>query len=610
MKIKKIRTYLLILLGILLIVGVFLYSCGQTEGGSGSSGDHNPAVSASNLFDVSGAKAIATASSGTSTSSAIKTMSAARVTELLKLSDDGTISSVFTESLGSTWHPPISVIETGPDGTLYVGFQWGIWISDGGGSSGTGESTSGGGKSVAFFRIFPSGTVESVDEDIYGVGTWYGSDENGELPKKQVQFDSDGNIYYLGTGQSGSTVLKKKLASSGAISQIGSSNMEVRDFLICPNGFVLFHGSNAGSWGTEWLRVMYGSTVSNVFYNSGGGWLRSYYYQVIDSVNYVFLVGENLTLLDSSGVPQNYTGIVKVTLASSGAPSLVEALYDDNNMYSDDWGTIGGQLTWGYWDSVEAANKKFFVSNNYGELIRPLSLEAGVTEAEIRAFIRKKYQSITTDTLSSITFAGQAATIEGWQVSNFLDDLVSANIDGKTWKKWREENNFSTGIRFGNAKQLLFADNGKLYAVMGLDTWGSGSSRGDKLFQIVNASGSAEIVAFPQDTATYYKSMSKARAYGNYVVYLSNKVGQYKIFRLNLNSPTTAPVDMLPSRSNIEIFSFNYNPVSGKLLYDVYDLSDNTSYLTEQALTSTTGAIEISAEGYTITDIVPFDARE
>ena len=587
----------LIILAVIVAMVIFFSACGsQGGGGSGGSPSQNPAVSINSLFDVSGAQAIATASNNTTSGSAIKSFSSSNVTELLKLNASGEISSVLSSTLENKWHPPISVIETGPDGSLYVGFQWGIWVN-------TTTSSTDSGSQVAFFKIFKTGTVEVVDSTVYGIGTWYGGSENGELPAKQVQFDSSGNIYYLGKTSAGNTILKKK-TTAGVISQIGSSNSEVRDFLVTPGGLVLFHGSNVGNWSIEWLRVINGSTVSNIFYNDGAGYLRAYYYQSVGATNYIFLIGENLTLLNENSVPQKYSGITRVTLSSAGAPTTVEALYDDKNMYNDTYSTLGSQLTWGYWDPTEMMNKKFFVTSNYGQVSLPLSLEAGVTEAAIRSFIRKKYQSITTDTLDTLAFAGKT-TGESWQLNNYLDDLVAANITGKTWAKWREENGLN-GVQFGNAKQLVFASSGKLYAVIRLDNWGSGSSKGDKLFQVVSQYGSAEISAFPQDTANYYKSMNKVHAIGDYAVYLSNKVGNYKIYRLDLTDSSAAPVDMIPSQSNIEIFNYDYDATTGLLFYDVYDLSNNTSYLSKQALTSTTVTSQTSAGAYTITDIVPF----
>ncbi len=589
----------------LFMISLLVFGCNRVTQETATD-DHNPAISASDLFDVSGASAIATASETTSSSSAIRSMQLTDVTELLKLNEAGSIESVLSPLLESQWHPPISVIETGPDGSLYVGFRWPIWIE--------GESTTEAGVNAAFFSISPSGAVEVVDSTIYGVGTWYGHSENGELPVKQVQFDSDGNLYYLGESSSGTTVLKKK-TPGGTISQIGTNRMAVRDFLVAENGFVFFHGSNSESWNIEWLRVIYNNAVQNIFYNDGDtGWLRSYYYHVVDSSHYVFLVGENLTLLDENEIPKKYSGIIRVALSASGEPTAVEALYDDNNMYHDTR-SVGEQITWGYWDEVEMADKNFFTRNDHNDIVRPLSLEAGVSEEDIRIFIRNQYQSITSDTLDGVSFEGIAADIEDWQLSDHLDDLISENVVGKTWARWKEENDLQ-GVRFGNARQLLFGDDGKLYAVMRLDEWGAGSSKGDKLFQIVNASGEAEIIGFSQDTTNYYKSMSRVRLYGNYAIYLSNKVGNYKVLRLDLTDTSAAPVDMLSDKTDVEIFSFSYDETANILYYDMYDLSNNTTHLVSQPFDITAAGLGafasdytlISAGNYTITDVVPFAA--
>jgi len=596
----------LILVVCSLLVTTLVVGCGDHGGGGSGGGDRNPTVSVSELFDVSGATAIAAASSSTVSTSDIRAMSGATVTELLKwisseASSAASLESVLTDALTRNYHPPISLIETGPDGSLYVGFQWSLWIRNEAGVEGD----------AAFFKITPAGVVSVVDDVISGVGTWYGDSNNGELPVKQLQFDSAGNLYYLGRGTSGSTILKKK-TTAGVISQIGNDRMEVRDFLVTPDGLVFFHGSNAGAWSIEWLRVVdTTNSVHNLFYNDGSnGYLRCYYRHKVGDTNYVYLVGENMTLLDGIQT-RNISGIVKVTLTATGAASAITVLYDDNNMYSDSYGTIGGQLVWGYWDDVAQKNQRFFAYDTYGNLIVPLSLEAGVTEAQILAYIRAKFQTTTTDNLADIIFAGLTTTEawpNKWDMSYRLDDLINTKIAGTTWASWKETNGLQ-GVRFGNAKQVLFPDDGNLYAILKLDTWNSGSAKGDKLFRIVNSSGALATQGFLQDEATYYKSMSKARACGDYVIYLSNKAGQYKILRLDLRDATLAPVDLIPDKTNIEIFGFTYDAAASKIYYDVYDLDNNTSYMAEQLVTLTAVAAEISAEGYTVTEVVPFEAE-
>jgi len=354
---------------------------------------------------------------------------------------------------------------------------------------------------------------------------------------------------------------------------------------------------------TAWLRVIYNGSVNNIFYNdnsAGYGWLRAYYK---DDNNNVILVGTNLTLEDNVGEARRYSGIIRVRLAADGTQTAVEALYDDNNMYSDTYATIGSQLNWGYWDPSEMAQAKFFAQSS-GSTALPLSLGTGVSEEGIRDFIRNKFHTISLDTLDSLTFEGRT-TSESWTITIWLDDLVSDNISGETWSQWRQDNGL-TNVQFGNAKQLLFAESGELYAVMSLDTWGSSAIKGDKLFMIIDASGEANIVAYPQDTATNYKSMNKVRLYGDYAIYSSSKVGRYKLFRLDLTDSSQLPVDLIPDKTNVEIYGFNFNPLTGMLMYNVYDNNTNSSYLAEQLITSTDVASESSAEGRIIIDVEPF----
>ena len=633
----------LVAIAFLVSFTLFYFGCGQQGGsggggsyydpgsGGGGSGDpYSNTVTLSSLFDVSGAKAIVSAASSQTSANSIRAKSSS-ATELLKLLPDGTFKEILSSSYG--YRPSISVIEKGPDGSLYVGFSNKLYYSTGSSNGNSDEdktptdTTSGGAtassdassikpkyvdsEGAAFFKVKTDGSIEVVDSSISGMGSWYnGGGNQSELPAKIVQFDDAGNLYYLassGDGMDATSVLKKK-TTAGTISQIGSSNMAVRDFLVAPDGFVLFHGSNKGNWSIEWLRSIApsGSPVNNIFYNdtSGGGeygYLRTYY---LDKNGDVYLVGQNLRIVDPvTDEEKKYSGIIRVSLNSSGTPTAVNALYDDNNMYNDTYSTIGDQLTWGYWNGTE--QKKFFeMETNMSTPQLPLVLASGVTDASIREHIRSKYQNITTDTLNSITFEGFSPSNGQWIVEA-LNTLVSANISGTTWATWRSENGLQ-GVSFGNAKQILFADDGSVYAVMKLDSWtGSSATKGDRVYKIVNSHGEAAISAFTQDST--YKTISRAKCFGNYLIYLASKMGYYKIFKHTLSNPS-APEDMTSDKDNVEIFNFNYNSANGKLMYDVYDLNTNTSYMVEQLITNNV-AEEKEAEGYTITDVVPFVAQ-
>lgn len=567
----------------------------------------SPTNGLSSVFNVSGAVAIASAKAGMVSSSGLKALTVSSADSILKLTASGELVSIFTNPGG--YSSTISVIETGPDGSLYVGLTWGIYLTVPGTMGGTVS------KQLAFFRIKPDGSPEVVDDTVVGMGSWYNSSNGGELPAKQVQFDSDGNVYYLGRvdiNGTTTTVLKKK-TTAGDISQIGNANMEVRDFLVCPNGIVLFHGSNAGNWSQEWLRAIYNNSVHNIFYNDGSsGYLRAYY---IDKSGHVLLVGSNLTVEDQDGSAIRLSGIIHATLDSTGKPTLIEPIYDDNNMYNNYYSKLSDQLLWGYWDPSSAATEHFFTVNDHDSLIRPLVLQDGVTEASIRTYIRKKYQKITTDTLADLTFTGMdverpSEEVHGTWVNNLNDKIdaeLAFHIVGTTWKQWREDNGL-TNISFGSAKQILTAADGAVYAVMPLDNWGTSKVKGDKLLRIINSSGQLDMVAYLQYPG--FLTVDKARTYGNYCVYKSSTVGKGKILRIDLADAVSAPIDMTADKINAEIFNFNFNPVTSMLMYDVYDMNNNTSYLVDQLITSASAASANEANGYTITDIVPFQATQ
>jgi len=550
------------------------------------------------LFNVSGAKAILSAKTVSASSSSVHARSV-NANDILKYTASGDMTSIFSDP--SSAHAIVSVIEKGPDGSLYIGFQGSILDPV------TGSYN-------AFFRVDPSGSTEVVDDSIVGIGSWSGSSNFGELTAKAVQFDASGNIYYLGHSRAGANgspsrqVLMKK-AVVGTIAQLGNSNMSIYDFLVCPNGFVLFHGANANDYTTEWLRVNNGTSVNNVFYNDtttgNYAYLRNYF---LDKDGNIILIGTNLEIQDGNGTVKKYSGVIRVKLDGTGKPNCVEVIYDDNNMYSDN-AAMGSQLVNGYWDG---SDYKQFFNKSGGNVIVPVSLEAGITEELIHNFIKTKYQHIDSESLNSITFEGMSFAggeivngVQVWNISDKMTQLISANVSGITWKQWRDANGLN-GVAFGSAKKIIRTDDGTLYAVMHLDNWGT-SAKGDRLYQLLNSSGQPDIVAFQQDSS--YKMMKKTMNYGGYVIYLSEVGGYSKIFRLDLSHPASPPVDMTSDKANIEIYNYDYNPAAGKLMYDVYDYSNNKSYLAEETLTGTSAETMKEAPGYQILDVVSYTAN-
>jgi len=592
----------MVLFWLLAVVAVMVFGCGKGEEiptSTTTTLPSTPAPGVSNLFNLTGVVAVMSAQKTGAEGHSVKTMQGTEG-DILKYTASGEITSLFATTY---YHPQVTVIEKSPiDGSLYVGLASGIMI----GEPSTLEPK-GGGQQYAFFRIKPDGSVEVVDANISGMGTWYTSSYWSELPAKQVQFDSAGNVYYLGMTSGGQKVLKKK-STDGTITQIGSSAYNVYDFLAAPNGFVLFHGADSSSYSTEWLKIFSGSSVYTIFYNTdlSMGSLRSYF---LDKNNNIILVGSNLRMFEDPSLPDSspirrYAGVIRVGLNPSGAPIATEVLLDDNNMYGTAGTTLGQQLIYGYWDPATGSFVKFF-TEEAGAVKLPLAKRTGVSEEAIRAYIRTKFKTITSDNLGALTFEG-ITTSESYTIGYYLDYLISQYISGETWEEWRTANGLE-GVPFSSAKQVLPAEDGSVYLVMKLDPWGSSGDKGDKIFRLLNASGEVDMVALPRHST--YLSVEKAKIFGQSLVYISTRLNYGKILRLNLADITQAPED-LSVRSGIEIYSFAYNPVNNRLMYDVYDSNTNTCYLIEQDLTTTTVAGSGETTGYKITDVVPFKLTE
>ncbi|MDI6731991.1 MAG: hypothetical protein QME05_05400 [Candidatus Margulisbacteria bacterium] len=559
-------------------------------------------------FNASGAVAVASAAriSGTG----VDTLHAWETTtadDLVKFTADGSAESII-HGIGSGYYysyPTIQVIETGPDGSLYIGLSYYITLN-----------VNGSLESSAFFRIFPdTATVEVVDPDVTSIGSWstYYSSYQGELPSKPIQFDADGNVYYLCSTGASSNILKKK-TPAGVISQIGITNMVINNFLVCPNSFVLFQGSNS-DYSAQWLRVITPSNnVSNIYYNSSGssyGYLRSYYSAAYDGHPYVILVGTNLQTYIADSL-RYISGVFKVKLDdTNGEPASLETVLDDNNMYSYSYGTIGEQLIYGYWDYTDGTWHRFFANDASGYIQLPLVVSAEASEASIRSYIRNKYKSTTLDTLDTVTFEGLTSTetpTYDWEKTSMaiaaLNAVIGANIQGTTWSDWRAANGFSSGIYFGYAKQLLY-NNGWLGAIIDKDGWAASGTMGDAILQVLTSTGQTSLEVFPQDSTR--KDVSRARVYDYYVVYSAAAAGYYKLFRLDTNNAAGSPVDLTASKGNLEIYTFNYNSAARTVLANCYEMSTNSKKLYEISIDDAVVSSEVTAEGYSsFVDVVPF----
>ena len=92
-----------------------------------------------------------------------------------------------------------------------------------------------------------SGIPTCVDSTLDNIQQGMGINTN-----PSVQFDDEGNIYYLGSA-SGSTILRKSV--QGASVDLINGNQSLSDFLVVGNGDVLLAGATQSS-GTSWVRKL------------------------------------------------------------------------------------------------------------------------------------------------------------------------------------------------------------------------------------------------------------------------------------------------------------------------------------------------------------------
>lgn len=149
-----------------------------------------------------------------------------------------------------------------------------------------------------------------------------------------VQFDSAGSVYYLGDGNSGSTVLRRN--AGGVIKDLVTDNVYVSDFLVQSDGSVFLTGTTS-STGASWLRkinpsgglrtLMTGSNMNstplqwikrfpdNNVYTSQMNTGIARYLTASDSMDTVFWLGNGGQFDYSSGAGIFIDGALRTTLS-------------------------------------------------------------------------------------------------------------------------------------------------------------------------------------------------------------------------------------------------------------------------------------------------------
>jgi hypothetical protein len=113
-----------------------------------------------------------------------------------------------------------------------------------------------GGNPCLLVKIDTSSGIPSCIDDSLSQIKWPneqpGVNLDGILPPP-IQFDSSGRIYYLGTNQSGNTVLRR--VTNGTPVDLINQNIEVNSFYVTPSADVI-HCGRTNSNSSEWIRKL------------------------------------------------------------------------------------------------------------------------------------------------------------------------------------------------------------------------------------------------------------------------------------------------------------------------------------------------------------------
>ena len=229
---RKILMLMAISLAALTFIG-----CGGSSGDVGDLGDDSDSGGGDNSttadsdiqFDISDAVAILKVDSVSADVSAQLTSNSGN---LRKLTADGAVENVFS---GGTVNAESLYIA--PDGKIYVLLSSVVDVN---------------GKPCILLRLSDDNNGECLDSDLRVIS--HPSLDN--FPTEPIQFDDDGNIYYVGTTWGGTQVLRMLDPESLDPVDLINDNIIIRHFLVHNDGTVYLAGMTVPTETTFFRRIL------------------------------------------------------------------------------------------------------------------------------------------------------------------------------------------------------------------------------------------------------------------------------------------------------------------------------------------------------------------
>ena len=508
--------------------------------------------------DSNGAKAVAgTGSTSRSGSRGIGSKAIEEDAALVKILEDGTITSLIDTGDYSGWTPAIAFLSTGSDGSIYAGFECPIWSYLDGASTG-----------VQFIRIYPDSTDYDViwppagtsnmdavgNIDVWG---WWGMEQD-PLVK-----GPDGKLYFKVSEMSGTTpsdsIYCYDPEAGGSAFRVTPENAElvISTFMIDSKKHLFIQSGGWDGTSATSIRFYTGNDAGykQVYYSSNmDAWIRGY----VPSPSGDFLVinGQNV---------RGMNGIIKVSDLDA-AELTYELMYSESNgsnqwiqlykHYDNNWENntelidMTSQMleddSFAWRDDVKDAGGNVDISRIY-QKIQPYFYDTPVVTDE--AFVT-----------GPLTDSDGTHKLWEWIV-NYPEEFLETYFTGALWKDWLAAHSMSD-LYFSNIGSMLWGSDGALYGLYDSGWWYGGDAEGTKIVKLLDSSGNRALAVVSLSHGDEKPTMIKIE--GDYIYYryavldaAGFETGKHQLARMNYT--TNAEDEILPAdlADTIEIMSYD-----------------------------------------------------
>lgn len=569
----------------LLLVAALVVSCGgigQTTNGNKTTTSSTTTVPGLS-FDISKAKAIAGNSSSVTAQIEKEigrklTRSASSLAALVKLQEDGTLSSAIKFASGSSWTPDISFISVGDDKSVYICFSsmYQTWNNDGTSSS------------VQLVRVHPDNTYDVIwppDPASYNYSTtgqvytwsWVGMDTD------PLQKGADGQLYFKVESYSGSTtndaIYSYDPAAGGkaVLRTPANGTMTIQSFMVDSQKHLFIQSGNMGLTSASYMRCYSPGVTAplNIYYDSTSSmWVRGY--TTTPAGNALILNGYNI---------QGKSGIMRANITSPSTATY-DLLYQSGmnyynfNLVEYSLSTmpttiIDGSIT-NMWDP-SVMNGVNLDKTKLLAVIAPLYLgTVTISDANFQALLALNLNDNSGSYPWAPTYSGLV-----YSISLNPQAFLRYYFTGTLMCDFMTANSMSY-FDLTNVGSMIWAKDGSLYGLYD-NTWYGGSTAGTFVLKLLDNSGNTALgivsLAHGKDKPTKIKFNGDYLYYRYAVMSGGQETGYHKLARLNIAAKTEEDLMTDPyfASRNLEVHSYDVSSDGLSVYFSALDYNTNAN---------------------------------